>query len=91
MRGRGGRAFSGSTRATFRSARGRRMRAAGEMAMWPCSSAQPQNERMTDVTLRRVWADRTAQRSMTMRRSSTETSVGSRWASVRLMRARIAS
>ena len=67
------------------------MRAAGEIAMWPCSSAQLQKARTTDVTFCRVRGERSPQRSMTSRRSSTETSIGSLSASVRLTRPSTAS
>jgi hypothetical protein len=86
-----GRASAGRSGATRFSARGRLMRAAGEIAMWPCSSAQLQKARTTDVTFWRVRGERSPQRSMTSRRSSTETSIGSLSASVRLIRARMAS
>jgi hypothetical protein len=86
-----GRASAGRSGATRFSARGRLIRAAGEIAMWPCSSAQLQKARTTDVTFWRVRGDRSPQRSMTSRRSSTETSIGSLSASMMLMRARTAS
>ncbi len=83
--------MGGRSGAVLRGARGRRIREAGENGTWPSSSAQTQKARMTDVTLARVRACRIAHVSMTSRRSSVETSSGSRSASRRLMRARIAS
>jgi len=85
------RASAGRSGATRFSARGRLMRAAGEIAIWPCSSAQLQKARTTDVTFCRVRGERSPHKSMTSRRSSTETSIGSLSASVRLIRASTAS
>ncbi len=65
-----GRASAGRSGATRFSARGRRIRAAGEIAIWPCSSAQLQKARTTDVTFCRVRGERSPYRSMTSRRSS---------------------
>ena len=72
-----GRASAGRRGTTRLSARGRLIRAAGEIAMWPCSSAQLQKARTTEVTFWRVRGERSPQRSMTSRRSSMETSIGS--------------